>query len=137
MPSEPAMVRCTVMAIPCRPQSPPGASMRITLAPSSATRAQPQGAVDYRRQVQDCYAVQRMLRHRVIGAVGMASGITAPAGEYLCSVLTQCRGRPRRAGRRAPHVYHGAKLSRDAHSPNIHDLNVAVVQDLGMVQSLL
>ena len=78
-----------------------------------------------------------MLWHRVIGAVGMASDITAPAGEYLCSVLTQCRGRPRRAGRRTPHVYHGAKLSCDAHPRHIHVLNVAVVHDLGVVQSLL
>lgn len=43
MHSEPPMVRCTDMGMPCRPQSPPGASMRITRAPSSATRAQPSG----------------------------------------------------------------------------------------------
>ena len=43
MHSEPAIVRCAEYGRPIRPQSPSGASMRITRAPSSATSAQPRG----------------------------------------------------------------------------------------------
>ena len=96
-----------------------------------------EGAVDDCTQVEERDALQGALRHTPSSPVGACLDPVPQAGQDFVGMLSQRRSLSLRAARCCAHVHHGAESARGADSWNVQIADVAVVDDLGMVQSLL
>ena len=96
-----------------------------------------EGAVDDSAKIEKRHALQRLRRHWSLRSIGMGLDAVPQAGQNLDGVLSQRRGMAFRFARGSAHVHHRAKLTREADCRNLQIADVAVVDDLGMVQGLL